>query len=91
MRQASGTNFSHGVGAKRGSSQPPPSFCTNASMSGRGDEAMGGTWAYLDITALGRQETWEDLPEGYPQTPPYEWWIWHDQPGRTDPARPEAP
>jgi predicted dithiol-disulfide oxidoreductase (DUF899 family) len=48
-------------------------------VNGRGDEAMGGTWAYLDITALGRQEEWEDSPEGYPQTPPYEWWDWHDE------------
>jgi predicted dithiol-disulfide oxidoreductase (DUF899 family) len=45
----------------------------------RGDEAMGTTWAYLDITALGRQEEWEDSPEGYPQTPPYEWWHRHDE------------
>jgi predicted dithiol-disulfide oxidoreductase (DUF899 family) len=45
----------------------------------RGDEAMGSTWAYLDITALGRQETWEDSPAGYPQTPPYLWWNYHDQ------------
>jgi predicted dithiol-disulfide oxidoreductase (DUF899 family) len=45
----------------------------------RGDEAMGSTWAYLDITALGRQEEWEDSPEGYPQTPPYEWWHRHDE------------
>jgi predicted dithiol-disulfide oxidoreductase (DUF899 family) len=44
----------------------------------RGDEAMGTTWSYLDITALGRQEEWEDSPEGYPQTPPYKWWNWHD-------------
>ena len=35
----------------------------------RGDEALGSAWAYLDITALGRQEKWEDSPEGYPQTP----------------------
>ena len=34
----------------------------------RGDEALGSAWAYLDITALGRQEKWEDSPEGYPQT-----------------------
>jgi predicted dithiol-disulfide oxidoreductase (DUF899 family) len=47
-------------------------------INNRGDEAMGGTWAYLDITALGRQEEWEDSPEGYPQTPPYAWWNWHD-------------
>src|SRR5213075_1898666 len=38
----------------------------------RGDEQLGGTWSYLDITALGRQEEWEDSPEGYPQTPPYQ-------------------
>jgi predicted dithiol-disulfide oxidoreductase (DUF899 family) len=45
----------------------------------RGDEQMGSTWTYLDITALGRQEKWEDSPKGYPQSPPYEWWIWHDE------------
>jgi hypothetical protein len=39
---------------------------------------MGTTWSYLDITPLGRQETWEDSPEGYPQTPSYKWWNWHD-------------
>jgi predicted dithiol-disulfide oxidoreductase (DUF899 family) len=44
----------------------------------RGDEALGTTWSYLDITALGRQEEWEDSPEGYPQTPPYGWWNYHD-------------
>jgi len=47
-------------------------------VNARGDEQMGGTWNYLDITPLGRQETWEDSPEGYPQTPPYNWWNWHD-------------
>ena len=47
-------------------------------INNRGDEAMGSTWSYLDMTALGRQEEWEDSPEGYPQTPPYEWWNWHD-------------
>jgi predicted dithiol-disulfide oxidoreductase (DUF899 family) len=47
-------------------------------IDSRGDEAMGSTWSYLDITALGRQEEWEDSPEGYPQTPPYEWWNYHD-------------
>ena len=45
----------------------------------RGDEAMGGTWSYLDITALGRQEIWEDSPEGYPQTQAYGWWNRHDE------------
>jgi predicted dithiol-disulfide oxidoreductase (DUF899 family) len=44
----------------------------------RGDETLGTTWSYLDITPLGRQESWEDSPAGYPQTPPYKWWNWHD-------------
>ena len=48
-------------------------------IDSRGDEAMGSTWAYLDITALGRQEEWEDSPEGYPQTSPYQWWRLHDE------------
>ena len=37
-------------------------------INARGDEALGSTWSYLDMTALGRQEEWEDSPEGYPQT-----------------------
>ena len=48
-------------------------------VNDRGDEAMGSTWSYLDITALGRQEEWEDSPPGYPQTPPYQWWRLHDE------------
>ena len=40
----------------------------------------------FSMTALGRQEEWEDSPEGYPQTPPYEWWIWHDEPKRAGPV-----
>ncbi|MGV9847310.1 DUF899 domain-containing protein [Streptomyces sp. NPDC003442] len=55
-------------------------------INARGDEALGSTWSYLDMTALGRQETWEDSPEGYPQTPPYEWWNWHDAYGAPEPA-----
>jgi predicted dithiol-disulfide oxidoreductase (DUF899 family) len=52
-------------------------------VDNRGDEALGSTWSYLDITALGRQEEWEDSPEGYPQTPPYRWWNYHDAYGET--------
>ena len=55
-------------------------------INSRGDEAMGSTWSYLDITALGRQEEWEDSPAGYRQTPPYEWWNWHDEYGDTQPG-----
>jgi predicted dithiol-disulfide oxidoreductase (DUF899 family) len=56
-------------------------------VNSRGDEPMGGTWSYLDLTALGRQEEWEDSPEGYPQTPPYQWWRWHDAYGDPEPSQ----
>jgi predicted dithiol-disulfide oxidoreductase (DUF899 family) len=44
----------------------------------RGVEAIGTVWSFLDRTPFGRQETWEDSPDGYPQTKPYEWWQRHD-------------
>jgi predicted dithiol-disulfide oxidoreductase (DUF899 family) len=44
-------------------------------INSRGDEQMGNSWNYLDLTALGRQEEWENSPEGYPQSAPYKWWI----------------
>jgi predicted dithiol-disulfide oxidoreductase (DUF899 family) len=47
--------------------------------SGRGVEALGSNWSFLDLTPLGRQEDWEDSPEGYPQTPRYVWWRRHDE------------
>ena len=51
-------------------------------VDSRGDEQFGTTWSYLDVTALGRQEEWEDSPEGYPQTAPYQWWDYHDEYGK---------
>jgi predicted dithiol-disulfide oxidoreductase (DUF899 family) len=47
--------------------------------SGRGVEALGAVWTFLDLTPLGRQEEWEDSPQGYPQTQPYGWWRRHDE------------
>ena len=35
-------------------------------INSRGDEAMGTIWSYLDITPLGRQETWEDFARRLP-------------------------
>jgi predicted dithiol-disulfide oxidoreductase (DUF899 family) len=35
--------------------------------TGRGVEAMDYSWALLDRTIYGRQETWEDSPDGWPQ------------------------
>ena len=47
--------------------------------SGRGVEMLGTPMALLDITPFGRQETWQDVPAGYPQDEPYQWWRRHDE------------
>jgi predicted dithiol-disulfide oxidoreductase (DUF899 family) len=47
----------------------------------RGVEALGSVWTFLDLTPFGRQEDWEDSPEGWPQGPRYEWWRRHDEYG----------
>jgi predicted dithiol-disulfide oxidoreductase (DUF899 family) len=49
-------------------------------VNNRGDE-VGTLWHFLDLTPYGRQEQWEDSPEGRPQTPPYQWWDYHDRYG----------
>ncbi len=47
--------------------------------SNRGVEYLGTPWAFLDVTPWGRQELWEDSPNGWPQSNPYEWWNFHDE------------
>ena len=44
----------------------------------RGVEHLGSHWTYLDLTPFGRQETWEDSPEGWLQTEAYAWQRRHD-------------
>lgn len=63
-------------------------FLTYAT-TGRGVEALGSVWTFLDLTPLGRQEEWEDTPPGRPQTPPYRWWRLHDEygPSQKGPSR----
>lgn len=47
--------------------------------TGRGLDHMNFVFRILDLTPLGRQESWEDSPEGWPQSAPYEWWRRHDE------------
>jgi predicted dithiol-disulfide oxidoreductase (DUF899 family) len=47
--------------------------------SARGVDRLRIDFNLLDLTPLGRQEEWEDSPEGWPQTPPYIWWRKHDE------------
>jgi predicted dithiol-disulfide oxidoreductase (DUF899 family) len=49
--------------------------------SSRGADRLRLDFNLLDLTPLGRQEEWEDSPEGWPQTPPYAWWRKHDEYG----------
>ena len=35
--------------------------------TGRGAEVMAPSYGLLDMTVYGRQETWEDSPDGWPQ------------------------
>jgi len=53
-------------------------FLTYAT-TGRGVEALGSVWTFLDLTPFGRQEAWEDTPAGRPQSSPYSWWRKHDE------------
>lgn len=45
----------------------------------RAAEKIGTVWSLLDLTPYGRQETWEDSPDGWPQSSPYIWWRLHDE------------
>lgn len=45
----------------------------------RGGEVFDTNFRLLDLTPYGRQEIWEDSPENWPQTKPYEWWRLHDE------------
>jgi predicted dithiol-disulfide oxidoreductase (DUF899 family) len=45
----------------------------------RGVDRLRFDFNLLDLTPYGRQESWEDSPAGWPQTPPYSWWRRHDE------------
>ena len=45
----------------------------------RGTETFASIFSLLDATAYGRQEEWEDSPEGWPQTPTFGWLRLHDR------------
>lgn len=47
--------------------------------SGRGVEQPSNTFSLLDLTPFGRQETWQDTPQGRPQEPAHSWIRLHDE------------
>jgi predicted dithiol-disulfide oxidoreductase (DUF899 family) len=47
--------------------------------TGRGVDRLRLDLNLLDLTPYGRQEAWEDSPEGWPQSPQLSWWRRHDE------------
>ncbi|HYD09447.1 MAG TPA: DUF899 family protein, partial [Acidimicrobiales bacterium] len=45
------------------------------STDGRGTEQLGHTFGLLDVLPYGRQEEWQDVPDGWPQSPTYSRWA----------------
>lgn len=43
--------------------------------NGRGTEQLSHTFALTDLLPYGRQEEWQDSPEGWPQKPTYSGWT----------------
>lgn len=47
--------------------------------NGRAAEGLTSVWGFLDITPFGRQELWQDAPEGVPQQRTGSWVRRHDE------------
>jgi predicted dithiol-disulfide oxidoreductase (DUF899 family) len=43
--------------------------------NGRGTEQLSYTFALIDILPWGRQEEWQDSPDGWPKSPTYSNWL----------------
>lgn len=43
--------------------------------TGRGTEQLSHTFPLVDLLPWGRQEAWQDVPDGWPQSPTYEKWL----------------
>jgi predicted dithiol-disulfide oxidoreductase (DUF899 family) len=79
-------NYDFGVSSDAGESFGLSAFLRDGDevfrtyfTTSRGSDRLRFDFNVLDLTALGRQETWEDSPEGWPQTAPYVWWRLHDE------------
>ncbi|MGO2558554.1 DUF899 domain-containing protein [Brachybacterium sp.] len=46
---------------------------------GRGVEQLSHTFPFMDVLPYGRQEDWQDSPDGWPQPPTYDRWLESDE------------
>jgi predicted dithiol-disulfide oxidoreductase (DUF899 family) len=56
-----------------------PTFVVSQQEWNARREALSSIWALLDITPFGRQEEWQDAPEGVPQDRTGSWTRRHDE------------
>jgi len=52
------------------------------STTGRGTEVANGVFGLLDMTPYGRRESWQDVPEGWPEGN-HACWYWRTGPGNS--------
>ncbi|MEP9395422.1 DUF899 family protein [Gordonia sp. VNK1] len=79
---AAGTTFGSGVDAAPGEGFAINVFLRDGDRvyrtwhtNGRGTEQLGHSFALLDVLPWGRQEEWQDSPDGWPQRPTYSGWA----------------
>jgi predicted dithiol-disulfide oxidoreductase (DUF899 family) len=56
-----------------------PAIVSLAEWDAARERLLAPVWTLLDLTPLGRQEEWEDSPDGRQQGPAYAWWRRHDE------------
>ena len=49
--------------------------CDHDCRLGRGTEQLSHSFALIDLLPWGRQEEWQDSPEGWPKSPTYSNWL----------------
>jgi predicted dithiol-disulfide oxidoreductase (DUF899 family) len=79
-------NYDFGVSSERGETFGLSVFLRDGDevfrtyfTNARGVDRLRFDFNVLDLTPFGRQEEWEDSPDGWPQTQPYTWWRRHDE------------
>lgn len=79
---SSESSFSTDMGAGRGGGFAVNVFLRDGDTAyrtwhtdGRGTEQLSHTFPLVDVLPWGRQEEWQDSPEGWPSSPTYSKWL----------------
>ncbi len=87
---SAGSSFGADVGAPAGGGFAVNVFLRSGDTvyhtwhtTGRGVEQLSHTFALIDVLPYGRQEEWQDSPDGWPQQPTYSRWASSQEIART--------